>query len=99
VNDDIDLQIRTVLATVLNRGMKAEDISVDADLVIEYGIDSLEMISFLLAIEVGLRQPRVEPPAFRAGVRWLRGDSQCQSLKAQFTSVRLTLRSGGVHQI
>jgi len=51
VNDDIDLQIRTVLATVLNRGMKAEDISVDADLVNEYGIDSLEMISFLLAIE------------------------------------------------
>lgn len=51
MNDDIDLQIRTVLATVLNRGMKAEDISVDADLVNEYGIDSLEMISFLLAIE------------------------------------------------
>jgi acyl carrier protein len=51
VNDDIDLQIRTVLAAVLNRGMKAEDISVDADLVNEYGIDSLEMISFLLAIE------------------------------------------------
>ncbi len=51
MNDDIDLQIRTVLATVMNRGMTAEDISVDADLVDEYGIDSLEMISFLLAIE------------------------------------------------
>ena len=51
MNDDSDLQIRTVLATVLNRGIAAEDISVDADLVNEYGIDSLELISFLLAIE------------------------------------------------
>jgi acyl carrier protein len=51
MNDDIDLEIRAVLATVLDNGMTAHDISVDADIVTDYGIDSLQMISFLLSIE------------------------------------------------
>jgi acyl carrier protein len=51
VNDDIDLEIRAVLATVLDNGMSAHDISLDADIVTDYGIDSLQMISFLLSIE------------------------------------------------
>ena len=51
MNDDTDLEIRAVLATVLDNGMTAHDISVDADIVTDYGIDSLQMISFLLSIE------------------------------------------------
>ena len=51
MNDDIDRQIRAELATVLDNGMTADDISADADIVAEYGIDSLQMISFLLGIE------------------------------------------------
>jgi acyl carrier protein len=51
MNDDIGLEIRTVLATVLDNGTTAQDISADADMVTEYGIDSLQMISFLLGIE------------------------------------------------
>lgn len=51
MNDDIDWQIRSSLATVLDNGMTADDISVDADIINEYGIDSLQMISFLLTIE------------------------------------------------
>lgn len=51
MNDDIDRQIRAELSTVLDNGMTADDISADADIVAEYGIDSLQMISFLLGIE------------------------------------------------
>jgi acyl carrier protein len=51
MTDDIDLKIRFALATVLDNGMSAHDISVDADIIIDYGIDSLQMISFLLNIE------------------------------------------------
>jgi acyl carrier protein len=51
MDNDIDGQIRAVLATVLDNGMTAGDLSSDADLVTEYGIDSLQMISFLLDIE------------------------------------------------
>lgn len=51
MSDEIDLEIRAVLASVLDNGITADDISVDADMVIDYGIDSLQVINFLLAIE------------------------------------------------
>lgn len=51
MNDDTDLEIRSALATVLDNGMTAHDISIDADIITDYGIDSLQMISFLLSIE------------------------------------------------
>ncbi len=50
MDDEINL-IRAVLATVLDNGITADAISADADMVVEYGIDSLQMISFLLGIE------------------------------------------------
>ncbi|RKT87093.1 acyl carrier protein [Saccharopolyspora antimicrobica] len=43
--------LANVLANVLGSGMTADDISADADLVDEYGLDSLQMIAFLLGIE------------------------------------------------
>lgn len=51
MNDDIELNVRAVLASVLANGMTVDDISADANLVDEYGLDSLQMISFLLGIE------------------------------------------------
>ena len=51
MSDEIDFEIRAVLASVLDNGITADDISVDADMVIDYGIDSLQVINFLLAIE------------------------------------------------
>lgn len=51
MSDEIDFEIRAVLASVLDNGIMADDISADADMVIDYGIDSLQVINFLLAIE------------------------------------------------
>jgi acyl carrier protein len=51
MDDDVELAIRAVLANVMASGMTAEDISTEADLVNEYGLDSLQMIAFLLGIE------------------------------------------------
>ncbi|KAA0109641.1 acyl carrier protein [Mycolicibacterium sp. P1-5] len=51
MSDEIAFEIRAVLAGVLDKGLTADDISVDADMVIDYGIDSLQMINFLLSIE------------------------------------------------
>lgn len=44
-------RIRVVLADVLSNGLAADDIDLESDLVEEYGLDSLQMISFLLGIE------------------------------------------------
>ncbi|ONI77379.1 acyl carrier protein [Actinosynnema sp. ALI-1.44] len=43
--------MKTVLAGVLGSGIEPGQIASDADLVDEYGLDSLQMISFLLGIE------------------------------------------------
>jgi acyl carrier protein len=51
MKDDVEWNIRAVLANVLASGMTAKDISPEADLVDEYGLDSLQMIAFLLGIE------------------------------------------------
>jgi acyl carrier protein len=51
MNDDVEWAIRAVLANVLTSGMTTQDISAEADLVNEYGLDSLQMIAFLLGIE------------------------------------------------
>ena len=51
MSDEIDFEIRAVLASVLDNGITADDISVDADMIIDYGIDSLQVINFLLSIE------------------------------------------------
>jgi acyl carrier protein len=51
MDEHIEWSIRAVLAKVLVSGMAAEDISAEADLVQEYGLDSLQMIAFLLGIE------------------------------------------------
>nr|WP_052478556.1 acyl carrier protein [Kibdelosporangium sp. MJ126-NF4]CEL19014.1 hypothetical protein [Kibdelosporangium sp. MJ126-NF4]CTQ95184.1 hypothetical protein [Kibdelosporangium sp. MJ126-NF4] len=48
---DTEFTIKTVLATVLGSGITPEQIRSDADLVEEYGLDSLQTISFLLGIE------------------------------------------------
>jgi acyl carrier protein len=50
MDNDIDA-IRDALAAVLDNGMTGDELSPDADIVTEYGIDSLQMISFLLNIE------------------------------------------------
>lgn len=44
-------KIKNVLAGVLANGTEAADIPTDADLVEEYGLDSLQAISFLLGVE------------------------------------------------
>jgi acyl carrier protein len=44
-------KIKDVLAGVLANGTAPGDIADDADLVEEYGLDSLQMISFLLGVE------------------------------------------------
>jgi acyl carrier protein len=49
--DGIDNTISEVLARVLANGVAPADIDHNADLVNEYGIDSLQMISLLLGIE------------------------------------------------
>ncbi|TDB78334.1 acyl carrier protein [Micromonospora sp. KC723] len=49
--NDIESEIKKALAEVLANGTTADDIGPDADLVDEYGLDSLQMISFLLAVE------------------------------------------------
>lgn len=48
---DIESEIKAVLAEVLANGTSAEEIGSEADLIDEYGLDSLQMISFLLAVE------------------------------------------------
>ncbi|ALG14597.1 acyl carrier protein [Kibdelosporangium phytohabitans] len=48
---DTEFTIKTVLAGVLGPGFTPEQIASDADLVEEYGLDSLQTISFLLGIE------------------------------------------------
>ncbi len=48
---DIDKQVKMVLAGVLANGIAVDDLSSTADLVDDYGLDSLQMISFLLGIE------------------------------------------------
>ncbi|MFY1638211.1 acyl carrier protein [Solwaraspora sp. WMMB335] len=49
--DEIYATIKNVLAGVLMNGTEAADIATDADLVEEYGLDSLQAISFLLGVE------------------------------------------------
>ncbi|WP_328988613.1 phosphopantetheine-binding protein [Kribbella sp. NBC_01245] len=48
---DIENRVKLVLAKVLDNGLTAEQIGSEADLVAEYGLDSLQTITFLLAIE------------------------------------------------
>lgn len=50
-SDEITAKIRQVLAEVLNDGTLADDIHPDSDLIEEYGLDSLQTISFLLQAE------------------------------------------------
>jgi acyl carrier protein len=49
--DDVENKVRTVLVGVLSNGLAVDEVALDADLVDEYGLDSLQMISFLLGIE------------------------------------------------
>ena len=49
--DDVENKVRAVLVGVLSNGLPADEVALDADLVDEYGLDSLQMISFLLGIE------------------------------------------------
>jgi acyl carrier protein len=49
--DEVYAKIKTVLAGVLLNGTEPADIDTDADLVEEYGLDSLQAISFLLGVE------------------------------------------------
>jgi acyl carrier protein len=51
INEKIAAKIMQVLTEVFNDGTLAEDIRPDADLVEEYGLDSLQTISFLLKTE------------------------------------------------
>ncbi|MEU0096778.1 phosphopantetheine-binding protein [Kribbella sp. NPDC006257] len=48
---EIEDRVKVVLAKVLDNGLTAEEIGSEADLVEEYGLDSLQTITFLLAIE------------------------------------------------
>jgi acyl carrier protein len=48
---EIEDRVKVVLAEVLDNGLTAEEIGSEADLVEEYGLDSLQTITFLLAIE------------------------------------------------
>jgi acyl carrier protein len=47
----IEERVKNVLARVLDNGITAEEIGPEADLVEQYGLDSLQTITFLLAIE------------------------------------------------
>ena len=49
--DEVEDKVRAVLVDVLAGGLTAAEVGADADLVDEYGLDSLQMISFLLGIE------------------------------------------------
>ena len=49
--DDVENKVRSVLVGVLATGLGPDEVAPDADLVDEYGLDSLQMISFLLGIE------------------------------------------------
>ena len=49
--DDVFSKIKDVLCGVLANGTAAADVATDADLVEDYGLDSLQMISFLLGVE------------------------------------------------
>ena len=49
--NDVEDKVREVLVGVLSNGLNPGEVSLDADLVEEYGLDSLQMISFLLGIE------------------------------------------------
>ncbi|PRY36675.1 acyl carrier protein [Umezawaea tangerina] len=51
MGQDVVERIKAVLAGVLANGIGPAEIADDADLVDEYGLDSLQMISFLLGIE------------------------------------------------
>lgn len=51
MSEAVEEKIRTVLAGVLANGTEPAEVSSDADLVDDYGLDSLQMISFLLGIE------------------------------------------------
>jgi acyl carrier protein len=48
---DVESRIKRVLAGVLANGTTAAEIGSAADLVEEYGLDSLQMIAFLLGVE------------------------------------------------
>ncbi|WP_405061092.1 acyl carrier protein [Kribbella sp. NBC_01505] len=48
---EIENRVKVVLAKVLDNGTTPEEIGPGADLVEEYGLDSLQTITFLLAIE------------------------------------------------
>lgn len=48
---EIEERVKKVLAGVLDNGVAAEEIGPEADLVEQYGLDSLQTITFLLAIE------------------------------------------------
>lgn len=48
---DVEFRIKQVLAVVLANGTSAGEIGSAADLVEQYGLDSLQMIAFLLGIE------------------------------------------------
>ncbi len=49
--DTVEDKVRTVLVEVLAGRFTADQVNLDADLVDEYGLDSLQLISFLLGIE------------------------------------------------
>lgn len=48
---EIEERVKVVLARVLDNGTSSGEIGPDADLVEQYGLDSLQTITFLLAIE------------------------------------------------
>ena len=48
---EIEERVKGVLAGVLDNGIAADQIGSEADLVEQYGLDSLQTITFLLAIE------------------------------------------------
>jgi acyl carrier protein len=49
--DEVERAVKGVLAAVLNNGTTVEAIPIDADLIEDYGLDSLQTIAFLLGIE------------------------------------------------
>lgn len=51
MGEHVEDRVKAVLVGVLANGVEAAEIGDDADLVDEYGLDSLQMISFLLGIE------------------------------------------------
>ena len=48
---EIEERVKVVLAKVLDNGATPDEIGPEADLVEQYGLDSLQTITFLLAIE------------------------------------------------